>query len=154
MSVYLIRHAKAGSRSSWDGDDRLRPLSKSGRRQAEAIADRLGARTVPALHSSPYIRCRQTLEPLAARLGLEIADEPRLAEASRFEEVLDLLASVADETALCSHGDVIPETIAALERRGCHITGDPDWRKGTVWTLERSGDGWFERASVWLPSSD
>ncbi len=157
MSVYLIRHAKAGSRHDWEGDDRLRPLSKPGRRQAAAIAERLAGNGVPALFSSPYTRCRQTLEPLGERLGLDVVDEARLAEASRFEEVLELLASVADGTALCSHGDVIPETMAALERRGCTIAGEPDWRKGIVWTLKREGDAAgapFVSASAWYPSSD
>src|SRR5207249_1211256 len=32
--VVLVRHAKAGSRSQWDGDDAQRPLSGSGREQA------------------------------------------------------------------------------------------------------------------------
>jgi len=29
--LVLVRHAKAGSRDGWDGDDRLRPLSEAGR---------------------------------------------------------------------------------------------------------------------------
>ena len=32
--ILLVRHAKAGSRSQWDGDDDERPLSSSGREQA------------------------------------------------------------------------------------------------------------------------
>ncbi len=52
---------------------------------------------------------------------------------------------------LCSHGDVIPDTIAALQRRGCVIDSHPDWRKGTVWTLERAADGQFISAKVWGP---
>ena len=52
---------------------------------------------------------------------------------------------------LCSHGDVVPETSAALQRRGCEILTKPDWRKGTIWTIERSADGNFVSASVWGP---
>ena len=26
--VYLVRHAKAGERTTWEGDDRMRPLTK------------------------------------------------------------------------------------------------------------------------------
>jgi len=37
---------------------------------------------------------------------------------------------------------VIPDTMAALERRGCVIETDPDWRKATVWTIEGDADGW------------
>src|SRR5918999_450072 len=41
MTTYLVRHAKAGDRSQWDGPDDLRPLSKVGRRQAVGLADEL-----------------------------------------------------------------------------------------------------------------
>jgi hypothetical protein len=65
--------------------------------------------------------------------------------------VLDLLATVPDSTALCSHGDVIPETLDALVRRGCEITSIPDWRKASVWVLERGSDGEIVSAEAWPP---
>lgn len=151
MSLYLVRHAKAGSRSDWDGDDLMRPLSKNGWKQAEAISQRLVKRAPSALFSSPYLRCHQTLEPLAMASDLEIVTDDRLVEAGAFEKVLKLFTEVPDGAVLCSHGDVIPETMAALQRRGCEIEGRPDWRKGTIWTLDRSADGQFERAKVWTP---
>ncbi len=151
MSIYLVRHAKAGSRSDWDGDDRLRPLSKNGWNQAAAIAQRLAKRGPTALFASPFVRCRQTLEPLGKALDLEIVTDRRLGEARSFEGALEMLAEVPDGAVLCSHGDVIPETMAALQRRGCEIQSQPDWRKGTIWTLDRSIDGSYERAKVWSP---
>ena len=39
--LFLVRHAKAGSRTDWDADDFARPLTGKGRRQAAAIAERL-----------------------------------------------------------------------------------------------------------------
>lgn len=154
MSIYLVRHAKAGSRHDWVGDDLLRPLSKNGWAQAAAIAERLAKRAPTAMYSSPFVRCRQTMEPLAAELDLEIVSDQRLAEARAFEGALALLHEVPDGAVLCSHGDVIPETIAALQRRGCVIDSHPDWRKATVWTLERTADGEFVRAKVWGPPPD
>jgi phosphohistidine phosphatase SixA len=151
VSIYLVRHGKAGSRSHWHDDDLLRPLSKNGWKQAEAIAERLASRGPSALFSSPFTRCRQTLEPLATALDLEIVDDKRLGEGHTFEDVVELLTTVPDGAVLCSHGDVIPDVIAALQRRGCAIDSHPDWRKGTVWTLERSPDGEFVRAKVWGP---
>jgi 8-oxo-dGTP diphosphatase len=151
--LYLVRHAKAGSRHDWDGDDRARPLSRAGRRQADAIAARLADRldTTPAtLLSSSYVRCRQTLAPLAARLAATIADEACLEEGSRFEDTVALLGEVPDGAVLCSHGDVIPEVIEALHRRGCRVRGEADWRKATVWLLDRR-DGEFVDARVWPP---
>ena len=39
MTVFLIRHAKAGDRDSWRDDDRLRPLSGRGHLQARVLAE-------------------------------------------------------------------------------------------------------------------
>jgi phosphohistidine phosphatase SixA len=151
VTVYFVRHAKAGHRSRWDGDDRERPLSRAGRHQAKLIAARLAARTTTTLVSSPFARCMQTLEPLATLTGATVVADDRLAEEQPFEPVLALLADLPDSSVLCSHGDVIPETIAALERRGLRITNTPDWRKATVWLLERDGDGTFTSGRVWSP---
>lgn len=151
MKLYLVRHAKAGSRSDWDGDDLDRPLSKNGWWQAEALADRFAKRSIVALITSPYVRCRQTLEPIARRLDLDIATDHRLAEGEPFEPVLTLLDELPDGSVLCSHGDIVPATMAALERRGCAITGVADWRKATVWVLERDPDGLITGAKAWPP---
>ncbi len=53
---------------------------------------------------------------------------------------------------LCSHGDVIPETLDALVRRGMQVKTTPDWRKGTVWVLKRN-EGRITTATVWPPPS-
>ena len=39
MTVYLVRHAKAGERGVWDGDDQLRPLSGRGHLQARGLLE-------------------------------------------------------------------------------------------------------------------
>ena len=49
--LYLVRHAKAGDRAAWKGDDRLRPLSKEGRRQADSLARLLARLTTGELVS-------------------------------------------------------------------------------------------------------
>lgn len=153
-TLYLVRHAKAGDRSRWTGDDVLRPLSGKGRRQAVSLCERLlplvGARPGALLLASTYLRCLQTLEPLAARLHSQVHADERLTEGQPFEGALDLISSIPDGSVLCSHGDIIPATMAALERRGTSIVTEPDWRKGSVWVLERSGER-IETASVWPP---
>ena len=107
MSV-LLRHASAGDRDHWAGDDRLRPLDEKGRRQAEKIAKALGAEEIKRVVSSPYARCVQTVEPLAAALGLEVELDDRLAEGgdgsarALFEE---------PGVVACTHGDVIFELL-------------------------------------------
>jgi 8-oxo-dGTP diphosphatase len=142
MSIFVVRHAKAGSRHDWAGDDRERPLSKGGRKQTAAITARLRGEQITGLWTSPYVRCVQTLEPLGQALGLEVHVDKRLAEGTPLEDVLALLGEVDDGAVLCSHGDVIPELINGLVRRGTHVAGEPDWRKGAIWVLSPPhGDG-------------
>ncbi len=150
-TIYLVRHAKAGSRSVWDGEDVDRPLSSNGWHQARLIGAKLAKRSPSALYSSPFLRCIQTLEPLSELCDLEVVGDDRLAEGGSFEQMLVLLAEVPDGAVLCSHGDVIPETIAALQRRGLTVQNQPDWRKATVWRLERTPAGEFETARVTSP---
>jgi len=150
--VYLVRHAKAGERRVWEGDDMARPLSKHGWRQAEAVAKRLADKGATELYSSPYVRCVQTLEPLARRLGTTVHEESRLLEGEPFEDVLDLLAEVPNGSVLCSHGDIIPDTIEALHRRGMEVQTSADWRKASVWVLKRKGSR-ITKGKVWPPPS-
>ncbi|MFT3852547.1 MAG: phosphoglycerate mutase family protein [Ilumatobacteraceae bacterium] len=152
--LYLVRHAKAGSRADWTDDDALRPLTKSGQRQATAIARRLAKRGATTLVSSPYVRCVQTLEPLAHLLSERVGTDERLAEGSSFPAVLELCAELPDGAVMCSHGDVIPDLIDALVRRGCELTSPPDWRKGSTWVLRRDPDGTFTSAKCWPPPLD
>jgi phosphohistidine phosphatase SixA len=149
--LYLVRHAKAGSRRDFKGDDRLRPLSGAGRQQAKALVKRFVAEDVTKLISSPYLRCIQTLHPTAKAIGAKVEIDERLAEGRSFVDVLDMLDSLPDGTALCSHGDVIPDTMAALERRGCEFTTPIEWRKGSVWVLHRDADGEIVTAEAWPP---
>lgn len=149
--LYLVRHAKAGERRQWTGDDLHRPLSKKGRKQSESVAKRL-ARLAPSdLLSSPYVRCIQTLEPLGARLRRPVTVEPRLREDEPLEPVLELLRDVADGAVLCSHGDIIPATIEALEADGTELRTPVDWRKASVWVLKRNKRSRIVTATVWPP---
>jgi phosphohistidine phosphatase SixA len=153
LTIYLVRHAKAGDRSSWSGPDPERPLSRAGWQQAHKLGKRLGSVGATTLVSSPSVRCVQTLEPLAERTGLPIQIDVRLTEGAAFEGVLELLTELAGGAVLCSHGDVIPETIDALVRRGLDVRTPADWRKASVWALKRNKHGAFTRAVVWGPPS-
>ena len=63
--IYLVRHAKAGHRERWTDDDEVRPLTKKGWRQAKALVELFDTQPFARLVSSRYVRCVQTLEPLA-----------------------------------------------------------------------------------------
>jgi 8-oxo-dGTP diphosphatase len=148
--VYLVRHAKAGDRSRWTEADELRPLSKKGRRQAEALVFLMRDRPIARIVSSPHVRCVQTVRPLALdrQLALELSED--LAEGTTTQRALALLEANGDVPAVfCSHGDVIPAVVLGLAEAGMAIEGDRDWKKGSIWALERS-DGRFARG-VYLP---
>ena len=82
MPIFLVRHAKAGKRSEWNDDDSIRPLDEKGWAQANAIGVRIAALSPSSLVSSPFLRCSQTLEPLATLTGLSVRTDKRLAEVS------------------------------------------------------------------------
>lgn len=178
LSIELVPHLDAGDRARWSGDQDQRPLSELGRRQAAVLADLLMEGSVDALYSSPARRCRQTIEPLAAWLGLPITVLPELRETDTFsppsewvggfyQPIAPLLggayAAGRARAALrrmatdhrqgrviaCSHGDTIPAAVAFLV--GAHGLAPPP-------PLERRG-GWYtvrldgERVSVEARSS-
>ena len=150
MILYLVRHAKAYSRSAWIEADELRPLTPAGILQAQAIATALEAESPVRLISSPFARCHRTLDPLARALRLRIELDPRLAEGADVDELLDLVAEHREERAvLCGHGDWIPELVAKLAPDQA-ASGPIACQKGSLWRIElRNGDA--PRATYWLP---
>ena len=80
MSLLLVRHAVAVSKHDWPSDDRLRPLNDKGFAQARALVDVLAGHRIEVIVSSPAVRCVQTVEPLAAALGLEVVEDAVLWE--------------------------------------------------------------------------
>ena len=136
-SLLLIRHAKAGSRSRWQGPDDLRPLSRSGCRQAEAFVDRLAEFPLHRLIASPSLRCVQTLEPLAIESGITIEPNIALLEGAGIRGALALVDQLAStgEAALCTHGDIVEAVMDELRERGVPLDG-PAWaKKGSTWIL-------------------
>lgn len=136
MSVLLVRHAKAGDRETWDAPDDLRPISAKGQAQAGALVDLLAGYEIDRVLSSPYLRCTQTVAPLAAARGLTVEPCDDLAEGEGRAGVA-LARSLVSEpgyTVLCSHGDVVEEVLDALG-----VERDGSTRKGATWVLEEPG---------------
>jgi 8-oxo-dGTP diphosphatase len=135
--AYVVRHAKAGDRSDWSGDDRLRPLTKSGERQAEALADALEGEPVDAVLSSGYLRCVQTVEPLANRRKLPVERVSELEEGAGGESVLRLVQKFRRRhVVLCTHGDVMEEVLEGLIAKGLVQRARANMEKGSTWALE------------------
>jgi 8-oxo-dGTP diphosphatase len=137
VPIHLVRHGHAGKRSLWEGDDRERPLSARGDAQAKWLADFLSEVPVARIVSSPYLRCVQTVEPLAVRLGLEVEATSVLAEGGDVDAALDLVTSLdPDHGVACSHGDLIPHVLRRLKAAGMEVDGPLLDPKGSVWVLD------------------
>jgi 8-oxo-dGTP diphosphatase len=130
---YLVRHAKAGSRERWTAPDRDRPLTPAGRIQAVALASLLGPSSRVVM-SSPYVRCVETVAPLAEALGLHVEEEDRLAEGADPGWAMAELASVAGSV-LCTHGDVMASIVTMLADARVPMAGGMQWAKGATWAF-------------------
>jgi 8-oxo-dGTP diphosphatase len=145
-TVLIVRHATAGRKARYKGDDTQRPLDKNGRAQAKSLVPQLMAFGATALFAADRLRCVQTIEPLARKLDLPVTVEPTLTEeayaadpeAAR-QRLLEITA-LGGTPAICSQGRVIPYLIDWwCERDGV----EPDRsrnRKGSTWVLSLSGD--------------
>lgn len=137
--LYLVRHCKA------EGQPPEAPLTAEGRVQAEALADFLADKGVERIVSSPFVRAVKSIEPLAARLGLPVELDDRLAEkvlaAGPLPDWMDRLRESFDDLDLCLEGGESSRTamaraVAAVEEilakgAGCTVVVS----HGTLLTL-------------------
>lgn len=81
-TVILLRHGRSSANTAGVLAGRTPgvQLDDVGRRQAEAVADRLAGIPLHRLISSPMERCQQTIAPLAAATGLPVELDDGLAE--------------------------------------------------------------------------
>lgn len=136
-TFYVVRHAKAGSRGHWTGDDRLRPLSHKGREQAEALVPLFKRFPVTAIFSSPFLRCVQTVEPLARARGVTVKEEPSLAEGNGLAGAMSLMGNPGlDAAVLSTHGDIVWELVEDLVKRHIVKPGDGGYEKGATWVVD------------------
>ena len=142
----IVRHGCAGDSEAWAGDDAERPLDEGGFEQAVVLAPALDDVSVTRLIASPTRRCVQTLQPLAAHIGLEIEHSPRLGPEGSLIDMLEndwtsLLGSV-----LCTHGELMRPLLGQIRAQTTPIVAerdDEDWlvTKGSVWQLALDAAG-------------
>lgn len=95
IELFLVRHGESeGNRDRMFTGHGPSPLTERGRRQAEAMAERLAAPRPDAIYVSDLPRARQTVAPLSARAGVEPVVTAELRERDmgafvgmRFDEV-------------------------------------------------------------------
>lgn len=153
MPLLLVRHAHARPRKEWSGDDHARPLSGQGLKQAQGLVSVTAKFAPPArVISSPYLRCLQTVAPLAAHYELEVERDDTAAEGQSSKAVRLVRDLSGGPTAVvCTHGDVIVEILVALaDEDRVDLGPNPRQAKGSVWVLE--GDrGKFTTARYFPP---
>lgn len=145
--LIVVRHAKAGRRSRFTGDDAQRPLDAAGIAQAEALVPLLGLYGVRHLHAADRLRCVETLVPMSQELRTGIVNEPDLTEEAyaaapdaAVARLTELAAPVSGVRAVCSQG----RAIAPLLQRWAGEAGvdlpSSRYRKGSVWILTLRGE--------------
>jgi broad specificity phosphatase PhoE len=140
--VILVRHAYAGSKAYWRHDDELRPLTDRGLAQADALVESLAEDDISVVWSSPAVRCRQTVEPLAVERGVSVRDHPLLAKDAPVDALLDwLLAQPSAPWVLCTHGEVIDGLLFVVRSSGLVTAPARVTEKGAAWRVTQHEDG-------------
>ena len=141
-SVLLVRHASAGSRAKWNGDDRLRPLDEGGEEQAEELVRLLSRFEVDAILSANYLRCAETVRPLSESIGVAATEDPLLGEDGfsgnepAAVQLIRKLGRPGSAAVACSQAGVIDELVDRLATAdGVDIDGPLSLKKGGVWAL-------------------
>jgi 8-oxo-(d)GTP phosphatase len=142
----LLRHASAGRKGGWPGDDLLRPLDERGVADAARLAELLGCFGTQRVVSSAAERCLGTVRPYAERIGAVIEVEPAFTvpagdgseprEAAEWR-VTELLARPSP-TVICGHRENLPVLLAQARAvlQDC-TAGDDGWSppKAGFWVL-------------------
>jgi phosphohistidine phosphatase SixA len=118
VELYLVRHAHAGDPAKWSGPDERRPLSAKGRQQAERLARHLAAirPELDVILSSPKVRARETADPIAAALGMDVQIDDRLGGGLTLAALDEALTEAGDPAAamIVGHDPDFSELAAEL----------------------------------------
>lgn len=142
----LLRHANAGSRSAWAGADEWRGLSPLGHTQAAELSRRLDGRPILRVLSSPSLRCRQTVVPLARALSVDVELCRQLSSAASGPDLARFLAEPeSDGALLCTHRETLEALFAHLTLAGTVGLGNPEpsgpMEYAAAWILDGAGPG-------------
>ena len=147
MRLYVIRHAHAGARGTFN-DDIQRPLSPKGIQQANDLDELFRDVEITRVVSSPAVRCVETVAPLARSHGLEVDTHDDLWETAQPAHLMALLNQSNDPgLAICSHGNIIPPIVEQMARDGAQIRGR-GCEKGSIWVVDRYEHQWTKATYI------
>jgi 8-oxo-dGTP diphosphatase len=108
--------------------------------------------TFDRILSSPYVRCMETVVPIAGDRGMAVEPVAELTEAAPVDGAIALVRKHAIPGALlCMHGDVLPMMLDHYAAAGVDIPEEREWPKGCIWTLETDSTGEVVRARYTPP---
>jgi len=159
VPLILMRHASAGSKSDWPGDDEARPLDADGEQDAQLLASLLRCFGVSRAVSSPSERCAATLRPYATSTGGEVEIEPAFWVAKGSPPVLPSevaratarLVATGQPVVICGHRENLGVMLeAACAELGADVPAVGPLRKGEFLVLHRA-DGTLAAAERYHP---
>jgi len=97
----------------------------------------LDAFPITAVYSSPFLRCVQTVEPLARLRGVEVKQAAALAEGMGLHGAMQFISDPKlDHAVLSCHGDLVWELVEDLVKRHVVKAGNGGYEKGSTWVVD------------------
>lgn len=155
-TVFLVRHAEKAAEPREDP-----PLTEAGVARSRELARVLGASGVAAIHTSQFLRTRQTAAPLAEHLGfvpavIPVASggmDPGGVSRESIGAIADAIRRHPGRTALIvGHSNTIPEVIRALGGSPAPAIGDREYDDLFVVTVYADGKATVGRLKYGAPS--
>ena len=104
-TIFLLRHAEKTDDGTSDP-----PLTLKGQERAASLADLLEDAGITGIYSTDYKRTRQSVEPLAERLGLAL----NLYDSRRLSDTAGLLKTLSGRYIISGHSNTTPELVRML----------------------------------------
>lgn len=127
--IIVLRHGKATLRSDWKKGEATRPLLPVGEKQAKALVGMLSAFGVKKVISSPWKRCRTTVEPFAASKKYPVLERTQISEfgnsngPQRTAKLISKLVAEPIATVVCSHRPALPTILTTIATLGDESQG-------------------------------
>lgn len=128
----VVRHGQAMKRTVWKrqnkgingaGNEVDRPLTPTGRAQANELVPILAAYGIEDVLTSPWKRCTATVRPYTKAAGIKAVWMPEVTESAHEENpkavrqiVENCLSTVDEPVALCTHRPVLPTVFESITR--------------------------------------